>query len=97
VWAVVGGTVAMMDGAGAVTVDTGDVGTTTARGHRGGWHVGRPGGSVPGMGGARTGGRCGTVKPRGGGMGMGGGARATEEGERARGSPRGPDGERAKG
>jgi len=28
---------------------------------------------------------------------MGGGARATEEGERARGSPRGPDGERAKG
>ena len=44
----------------------------------------------------RTGGRHRTAKPRGN-VGRGGGARATDESERARGSPRGPDGARAKG
>lgn len=41
----VGGDMAMKDGAGTVT--GGEVGTTTACGHKDGWHVGRPGGSIP--------------------------------------------------
>ena len=51
---VVGGNVAVTDGVGAMT--GGDVGTTTACSHRDGWCVKRPGGSVPGGGGARAGG-----------------------------------------
>ena len=94
VWAVAGGTVAVTGDAGdvgAVVMGARDVthagatgeaceaGATTALGRRGGRHVGRPGGSVPGGGGARAGGRRDQTGQGGKGGDKRGSARAGED------------------